>query len=350
MSYSESFFCKPLKELLYDDIEKFFTVEQDETNLIEFKCYVDTSGGKIADKEVTIMENICALLNSEGGLIIWGAPVGIVPEGKKTKVYSGALSPVTEIIERDRFMQRVNSMIVPSPIGVSFQAVSKGKENVYIIEVKKSSFSPHQLKNTYWMRIDGHTVPAPHSYIEALFRRISFPRLEGYIKLTGVNFTHDYYDIKRKKYIISFSYLIFNQSALQNEHDINCRLIVSEGNFIGFGNHIGVAKYYPNGKELVFSPAKTILFYGEPLLETESIEIYLESINPEFEVYIGLFFGGKSSPMMASEYVISLKSMPLGEYDINSHFISINENQYLHEKKTTLGITDKDAVKKILGR
>src|SRR3954466_7102658 len=155
------------------------------------------------------------MLNSEGGLIIWGAPRGIPVSGKKEKIYKGELSPLDALIEKDAFVSKVTNLITPSAKGIIFQRLEKGDKYVYLIEVQQSQYSPHQYHNTYYMRIDGQTRPAPHHYIEALFQKISYPNLEGKLILDAVSSQLDLlYTSLRIKIDIS------NKSMFQNEHDI----------------------------------------------------------------------------------------------------------------------------------
>ncbi len=44
MNYSKSYFDKDIEELDYADIEKYFSVEREESNKIEFKSYSQQHG------------------------------------------------------------------------------------------------------------------------------------------------------------------------------------------------------------------------------------------------------------------------------------------------------------------
>lgn len=212
------------------------------------------------------------MLNSEGGIIIWGAPISSNNYGKlKRKMFVGNLSPVSVKVEKDSFIRKVTDSITTSPRGIQFQPLQKSEnENVYIIGVEKSSYSPHQFNHRYYMRIDGHTIPAPHHYVEALMKRITYPRLEGYIKIDKIIIQSDFVDNNRKKFILDFSTFIYNKSKLQNEYDLNLRILIDEGKFIGSESFVGRDKYYASAQELVYAPAKNILFYGEPFYHNES--------------------------------------------------------------------------------
>ena len=111
MSYSKLYFGKELGELTYADIENFFIDEKDESNKIEYKSYHNPDEKNHTEKENGVIRAICALLNSEGGLVIWGAPIGQTVGGKKEKIFKGELSPVEKLIEKDSLINRVTDLI-----------------------------------------------------------------------------------------------------------------------------------------------------------------------------------------------------------------------------------------------
>jgi hypothetical protein len=344
MKYSELYFGKSLSALTYDDIVNFFKEEKIESNKMEFKSFHSNDENSFQEKENSVLRTICGLLNSEGGIIIWGAPEGKNVPGKTEKIFVGPLSPCDKLIEKDRFVSRITDSITPAPRGIEFQRLESNSEYIYIIEVTQSSFSPHQFRNVYYMRIDGQTKPAPHHYIEALFKKITYPRLEGYIKI-------DSFKRELNQYILSFSYYVFNKTKLQNEHELYLRIIVTAGSIIGWNlpSNSSNKTYASSGHELLYQNAKPTLYFNEPLMDSLRV-----SINPEklkrlnFECQIMLFFGGKLSPLRVSEYHLLLKDPDLE--DTNKYFIKIDENIYQFEYSERLNVTDSDTLKQILGR
>lgn len=343
MTYSTLFFGKELTDLFYNDIEKFFLEEKEESNKIEFKSYFSSEEKNHTEKENGVIRAICALLNSEGGLVIWGAPVGQMVIGKKEKIFKGDLSPCDKLIEKDSFVSRLTDLITPSPKGILFQRLESDSKYIYIIEVERSFYAPHQFRNIYYMRIDGQTKPAPHHYIEALFRKVSFPKLEGYIKI-------DSYKEYGNRNILTLSYLIFNKSKLQNEHDIYYRLVVLTGRFNDYQSlRTGDKIYDLDGHELRVLNAKSTLYYNEPILDTATIVIESnELLKTNYECEIMFYFGGRQSPLMISEYKLLLNN--LDDKNTNSYFIEINENKYSYEYSDSLSVSEKDTMKEILGR
>lgn len=343
MTYSQLYFGKELNELTYEDIEHFFVDAKDESNKIEFKSYHNPDEKNHIEKENGVIRAISGLLNSEGGLVIWGAPVGQKVADKKEKIFQGALSPSDKLVEKDSFISRVADLITPSPKGVKFQSLHKAGQYIYIIEVDQSFYAPHQYRNIYNMRIDGQTKPAPHYFVEALFRKISFPKLEGYLKIDSLQ--HE-----EQRYVLRLTTMIFNKSKLQNEYEIYYRVLVTVGKFAHYGEYHGNDRIYTlEGHELRVPNAKSTLYYNEALSNTEVIIFNLNDlIKSEFKCDVMFYFGGKQSPLMVSRYKLLLKE--LNPENLNTLLTSIEENQYTYEKSDKLEITEKEKMKLILGR
>lgn len=347
MSYLKLYFGKEYNELTYEDIENYFKEERDESDKIEYKSYPEEffKDDSHKKRENGIFRTICGLLNSEGGLIVWGAPKGIVDEAQpKRKIFIGELTPFNNTIHKDSIINKIADLLTPSPNGIQFYPFKKNDSYIYIIEVAKSIYSPHQFANEYSMRLDGQTIPAPHHYVEALFKKITYPRLEGYIKIKNV--THE---ASNQRFYLNFDMFILNQSKLQNEENIVCRVIIDKGAFLN-ESVPGLTQIYGNRGELYLDPAKSILFYGEVFIRTETLLFTYSSLEESLEVRLLFSFGGKTSPMILSEYGINLGSIPLATNNYNSMFLSINENQYLYEKGEALDVTEKEKLKEMLGR
>ena len=91
MDFSNIYFGKSLRELIYTDIEDYFRQPREETTTIEFKSY-NKQHGTVESSLEGIVKGICAFLNSEGGLLIWGAPNGEMQKGRKEKVFRGGVA------------------------------------------------------------------------------------------------------------------------------------------------------------------------------------------------------------------------------------------------------------------
>ncbi|RDB06089.1 AlbA family DNA-binding domain-containing protein [Runella aurantiaca] len=345
MSYAELFFKKKLHELNYEDIENYFIDAQEESNLLELKSYAADKDQKNdhSAKEKKIYETICGLLNSEGGIIIWGAPVGKKAPGKKEQIFQGELSPVTKLIEKDGFIRTIAQLFSPVPNGVRFQMLKKNEGSyVYVIEVEDSLYKPHQYKGTYFMRLDGQTHTAPHYYVEALIRRITFPNLEGYLRIDGLHLNS--YDTSNGV-IMDFTFVIYNWTRLQNEYDIYCKVVTDAEVNTQFSEPNKLRK----GHEIIWKNAAPILYYHNPLIIRDKVFFKTQELQMhDFKGFIIVFFGGKQSPLKYSKYRFMFANLYANNphSDNNAYIIDKIENKYTHE----MDIRDSDQIKGMIGR
>lgn len=329
----------------YLDLVEYFKNEREESDKIEYKSFVDDEdSSNVKSKEKGILRTICAFLNSEGGILIWGAPKGQKVLDRKGKICKGELSLVDKHYEKDEFISKIANRITPSPKGIKFHRVDDSGKYAYVIEVPKSDYSPHQFENVYSMRLDGQSVSAPHHYVEALFKKISFPKLEGYIKPVSVR-PH-----VGNKIRLRFDSYIFNLSPLQNDFNLTYRIICDPGEFDSWINNTAPRVTYGYGGQdkRVTAPFE-VFHYGQPLLDLHTLIIdpYLLERN-NFVVTILLSFGAKLSPLLSSNYKIKI---PLDWPEKwNVEYIEQTENIYSHEIKMNSGATEEESIKKILGR
>lgn len=327
--YSELYFGKEITKLAIEDIEKFFIEEKEESDKIEFKSYADEYGN-LKEKEAGILRTICSFLNSEGGLLIWGAPAGRPhEEDSKRKIFTGQLTSFEKFYEKDKFINKITDSITPVANAIQFERIESAGRYVYIFEVAKSPYSPHQFQNIYYMRLDGQTVKAPHHYIEALFKKITYPKLSGFLSIhSAVVEPHETNpSITMMNFVLG--YCIMNLSPLQNEYNISLKIQTTKGFFPRGGTLRGDVQYTNENKIFLLPTARNILFYGQPLIDTERFSIRIDNIeNPIIKII--LFFGGKSSPIIVSEYEIDVDKIPK-RGDFNLMIVNKKEDQYLHE-------------------
>ena len=149
-SLSLQYFDKPIHEVSIADVESFFLHERTETDQLEFKSI--NPNNKIDNQLPNIQRTVCAFLNSSGGLLIWGAPKGIKPEGKKEKVFAGDLTFFDFAIEKDYLVSKIVDGIIPLPGGLKVNPLIDEKRSLVIIEVQSSNYSPHQCSDgVYYM-------------------------------------------------------------------------------------------------------------------------------------------------------------------------------------------------------
>lgn len=275
-----NYFGKSLTDLEYTDIEKYFISDvRTESNKIEYKSF--SKNGKLIDKFSPIIQSICSFLNSDGGILVWGAPKGEKIQGRKEKDFNGELCPVNQLIEKDYFINKISDNITPLPTGINLKTLTKDEDNfIYIIEVQKSPSSPHQYKDRYYVRIDGQNRPASHYYIEALFKKISYPNLVCKLAVPRVK-----YNNYNKQYETHLWIEISNQSQFQNESELFIRMSFASHSF----------------KDLPVS--KKTLFYGIPIVRTEAINFKELSESHTIQIV----FGGKKSPLKVCKYKVSYR-------------------------------------------
>ena len=346
MDYVRSYFGKSLDELIYQDVEDFFSETREETTRIELKSY-STKYGNFKKNLEGVIRGLCALLNSEGGMLIWGAPEGRRVEGKTEKIFQGALSPVDELREKDGLINTISDTITPLPTGIAVKVLNNdSNQYVYVFEVQVSNYRPHQYKHIYYARLDGQTRPAPHYFVEALMRRITYPNLEGYLKITDRKVTD------RRSYVLDIEVGILNFSELQNEENVILGIFVVPGVFKGWqlrGNSDKL-RFFEDGHHLRVENVLQTLHYGYPISYPESIEICNDQfVNDEElrvkygEIFITLSFGGRYSPMKRSRYCINVLK------DVTKQ----NYNELIVDRKENIdiaGAQGKDALKEYLGR
>ena len=353
MDFSNIFFSKSIedKDFAYSDVVDFFIEEKEESTRIEFKSFSEKYGNFEKNLE-GVIRGITAFLNSEGGVLIWGAPEGTEDKTKKTKIFKGELSPLKEYKDKDRLISKISDQITPLPVGIKVAILQDSDNIVYVFEIQQSKYAPHSYKNTYYARLDGQTKPAPHYLIEALFRQIRFPNVEGYIAFKQVLLDNSNPPVSVSK--LEFDICIFNFSELQKEENVFFRLISTGGILSGYKSNPDPAIYAPEykGKMRVESNYEPILFYGQPLVISESIEITDRELrNSNNKISIVLIFGGKHSPLRTSEYELNVEKVEFGTLKgVNRLIISQKENVLFSEKQKELGSSRESILKAVLRR
>ncbi|MEL6812966.1 MAG: ATP-binding protein, partial [Bacteroidota bacterium] len=138
-NYSQQYFGKDLNDLNYEDINNFFIEEKEESDKIEFKAF-HPSFGNFNKNLDGVIRGICAFLNSDGGILIWGAPLGKKLEERE--VFQGTLSPVTEFKEKDSLISKISDSITPLPVNINVKIIEQEGQYLYIFETQMSSYSP----------------------------------------------------------------------------------------------------------------------------------------------------------------------------------------------------------------
>ncbi|MET1257778.1 ATP-binding protein [Flagellimonas sp. DF-77] len=160
-------------ELTISQVQDFFKYEQQETSILEFK-----SGTVDVD---SIYKEVTAFLNTEGGLLIIGAPVEKTKTSDRVKVTfcQGSLTQ-SKFKSKDWLVQKIATNIIPSPISIKVKELEYMNGKIFLVDVPQSVTPPHQssLDKRYYIRLDSETKPAPHGIVAALFDKRRAPELD----------------------------------------------------------------------------------------------------------------------------------------------------------------------------
>ena len=345
MSYIQKLFSKSIRELTLSDIQNHFTDNREESDIIEYKSYGNPQRGRNdhKEREKAILKTICAMLNSTGGVLIWGAPI----EQKSTdgnKYFAGQLSPVDRLIKKDNFMAKIVNRIVPVASGINMEVIETGVNDkcIVIFEIEESNYKPHRFDDRYWMRLDGQSKVAPHHYVEALFNQVKYPNVEGYVKVNkirkgDVGTNEDYFYLKnhddktpiRRNYypfiFIQFEVIIINFSELINEEQLGVTLTCDKARISGWAYEESKHLYHNYGHKYINPNVKNILHYGDPLIVEHQIYIAEKDLEIEGNVLqVGLSFGGLKSPQKKSTYFIGVEGMESDDLQISFVEVLLN--------------------------
>lgn len=174
MSFIKTLFKKELNDILLEDLQEFFRADQEESSILEFKS------GEVSIED--IYKEICAFLNTEGGVLIIGTPreQKVKVSNKSSQlICKGDLMPFN-IRGKDWLIQKIASNIVPSPTGINAKEILTPEGNYFIIQIPQSLNPPHQSSDDgrYYIRLEREAKPAPHGLVQALFYKRQKPKFE----------------------------------------------------------------------------------------------------------------------------------------------------------------------------
>lgn len=186
-SFVQRIFKKGHEEISIDDLKDFFSSPQEETSILEFKS------GQVEIED--LYKEIAAFLNTEGGLIIVGAPKETKVDVGKNKIIrcQGELT-YSKFRNKDWLSQKIATNIAPSPAGIKIVEFHLESGAVFLIDIKQSITPPHQVSSEgrYYIRMESEAKPAPHGLVQALFDKRSKPQLYAKLKIEKGNDLEDY--------------------------------------------------------------------------------------------------------------------------------------------------------------
>jgi len=335
-------FGKSLHDLELPDIKRYFSAPKKESNTIEFKAYVDdqnpntTKQKRDNEKISAITRTLCAFLNSDGGILIWGAPKGKPIGDDVEESYQGALLSVEYSIEKDQFINKVSSQISPLPRDIYFHRIADSDKFIYVIQASKSNFSPHQYKGTYYMRLDGQTVPAPHYIVEALMKKIQFPNLVAHVAFGKLK-------VFRRTIGIPLVVTIHNLSRYIHEKNLDYRIIVGNSDLIrADARQIQKILF---GESSIEQACKPIFHYNAPHFD-EYLLLNSRDISTDVatEITILFSFGGELSPVKVNRYKLVLTRSMRDNYQYQ--IAESVENQFSYEFSDSMNLTEEERMAK----
>ncbi len=236
--YIEKIFGKSRNEVELNHIKEYFSTPQEESSVVEFKS------GEVEINDV--FKEITAFLNTEGGLLIIGAP----RETKKTvgknntiKVCEGNLT-YSNFKNKDWLYQKIASNIVPTPTNLKIEEYLTEEGNVFLIDIPQSLNPPHQCSadGKYYLRLERDAKPAPHGIVQALFDKRRVPSLSAKIDIEEIGSHSDqiFLRIKNESNIpadkVSFIIDIYNVENVVSTHKFEL-LEDPLGNKFSMSNH-----------------------------------------------------------------------------------------------------------------
>jgi len=170
MNLSKKILGKELKSLTKKDIEGYFTQPREETSILEFKS------GEV--KVNSIFKELCAFLNTEGGLLIIGTPKEQKVGKTGRRICKGKIVP-SHFQSKEWLYSLITANIVPTPIDLTIHEIQAEGGKLFVIEVEQSKNPPHQFltDGRYYIRMKQEARPASHGIVEALFFKNRAPRL-----------------------------------------------------------------------------------------------------------------------------------------------------------------------------
>jgi len=179
MNLSAQIFGKDLFGVTREDLVSYFSVPREETSVLEFKS------GQV--KINSIFKEVCAFLNTEGGLIVVGSPKErkVVKSGNiQRRICQGKLIP-SGFRDKEWIAGLIAANIVPYPAGIRIHEIQSFEGKYFIFEVPQSNNPPHQFLNDgrYYIRMDKEAKPAPHGLVEALFYKRVRAQLRADIRI-----------------------------------------------------------------------------------------------------------------------------------------------------------------------
>lgn len=158
-----------------DDIKTLISNSKDgETPWLEFKGIKkekNTQGNSefIRHQKSLLAKEICAFLNTSGGIIAWGIEY---VKDKNVEIVNDFNGNIYDLLDGC-----IQTIIQPIPSGVDFKIISDGKRDALLIFIPKSKFLPHRVwdnaesgfARNYYARSGTSSIPLDEGIVRALY-------------------------------------------------------------------------------------------------------------------------------------------------------------------------------------
>lgn len=201
--------------MTYEKIHTFFQHPQYENDRLEFKSF--NQNKKLSNWYSDLAIEICAFLNSDGGILIWGAPQESKDQSG-TRYSNGNLTPISPL-DPDDLLRRIVGKIRDVPQRIQIRRLNNSNDtgSIYVFQIHTSEHRPHQAEDKYYMRIGGEKRAAPHHYIEAMMKQIKYPRIAGQLNFLSLRFIKKGHNSSKWWLRVYLDVIIENKSPFQNE-------------------------------------------------------------------------------------------------------------------------------------
>ena len=179
MKFAETIFGKKINQITLDDFRDFFSIEREESSKVEFKS------GEVEIED--IYREVCAFLNSEGGILLIGTPREkkvVITKKNFKRVCVGELVP-SMYRNKGWIIQKIAANISPYPSNIEIHEILTPTGNYFILDIPQSTTPPHQCLNEgkYYIRLEEEAKPASHGIVQSLFFTRQKPKINVKIKI-----------------------------------------------------------------------------------------------------------------------------------------------------------------------
>lgn len=167
--------------------------EDGESTTIEFKSITEEiKKSNLGDSKALLAKEICAFLNSNDGILVWGAEKST--DGRITIVNKGGINL------EDTFDHQLKNLVEPLPSGIEFKTIKDdASSECLVIFIPRSDLAPHRVGDwkmddkkrilgRYYGRSGTSSVPLPENIVRAMYlSRGRVPRVSVYTEVNIPN-------------------------------------------------------------------------------------------------------------------------------------------------------------------